>query len=153
MKHLRILYLATITIITCLTCSITCKQVRAKISYGELVDKITILTIKSERITDPAKRINVIKELKSLQKLFNEYIGERPDVARLMAELKKINEALWDVEDILRVKERFKEFGDDFTQLARSVYITNDKRCAVKRNIDNLLHSHILEEKSYEDYA
>jgi hypothetical protein len=149
MKRIGIVYLFTISVISSLSCEISCKQVRAKISFGELVDKITILTIKKERISDPEKLNNVTRELDLLLKLFHEYIGDRDDIALLMEELKITNEILWDVEDELRIKERLKEFGEDFIKLARSVYVTNDKRCALKRSIDSLLDSHIVEEKSY----
>jgi hypothetical protein len=143
------MYLFTISAIGSFSCEVRCEQVRAQISFGELVDKITILTIKKERISNPEKLKNVINELDSLVSLFNEYVGDRSDIAQLMHELKITNEALWDVEDELRIKERLKEFGEEFIRLARSVYITNDKRCALKRSIDSLLDSPIMEEKSY----
>ena len=123
--------------------------VTAEISYGELVDKITILTIKSQRITDQDKLRNVWNELESLQDTFNNFIGTHEEIQQLQELLQKINAALWDIEDAIRVKECNKEFDNEFIELARSVYITNDKRCAVKKRIDALLGSRITEEKSY----
>lgn len=128
-----------------------CHIVTAEISFGELVDKITILTIKSERITTRSKLNNVHTELEVLQKAYEEYIGNRADVQELKELLKKINEILWEIEDAIRIKERNKEFDDEFIELARNVYLTNDKRCMVKKQIDILLESHITEEKSYEE--
>ena len=151
MKCLTNKYLLTIAILGSFSHS-TSTQVEATISLGELVDKITILSIKKERIADPEKLKNITTELELLLLLFNEHIGNRTDIALLMKELKKTNEALWDIEDILRVKERIKDFGDEFIQLARNVYITNDKRCSLKRKIDQTLGSAITEEKSYEAY-
>lgn len=133
------------------TTRINCNTVTAAISYGELIDKITILTIKSERITHEEKLKNVRTELSSLQKTYGECVGNRLDVPQLQTLLKKVNEALWDIEDAIRVKERNKEFDDEFIAIARSVYITNDKRCMIKKQIDALLGSYITEEKSYEE--
>ncbi len=129
----------------------TCQTITAEISYGELIDKITILTIKSQRITNEEKLKNVRTELASLQNTCNHFIGSRSDIAELQKLLQKINEALWDIEDAIRVKERKQEFDDEFIAIARSVYITNDRRCAIKKQIDTLLGSHITEEKSYEE--
>lgn len=153
MKRLGTMYLITITVLSSLSFEIRCSTVHAEISYGELVDKITILTIKSYKITNPEKLHNIRTELASLKETFDEYIGDRADIAALQAELQKINEILWDVEDLLRIKERNKEFSDEFVQLARNVYFTNDKRAAIKRDIDLLLGSRIMEEKSYQTYA
>lgn len=151
MKHIGKTYLFTIAFLSSFS-TIASKQVQAAISLGELVDKITILTIKTERISDSEKLKNVLTELQLLQQLFNNHIGNHPDIAQLMTELKTTNEKLWDIEDLIRAKERTKDFGDEFIQLARSVYITNDKRCSLKRKIDTILGSEILEEKSYEAY-
>ena len=148
----QITYLAVIAIASVLLTSQTnCHIVTAEISYGELVDKITILTIKSERITTRSKLNNVHTELEALQKAYDEYIGNRIDVQELKELLKKVNEILWEIEDAIRIKERNKEFDDEFIELARNVYITNDKRCMIKKEIDMLLGSHITEEKSYEE--
>ena len=138
------------TLIPLSTATICDQKITANISYGELVDKITILMIKSERITDPNKLRNIFKELHLLQETFNISIGNREDISELKQRLKEINEALWDVEDILRTKERIREFGDEFLQLARSVYKINDQRSIIKRSIDILLGSEIMEEKSYD---
>jgi hypothetical protein len=127
-----------------------CQTVTAEISYGELIDKITILTIKSQRIIDEKKLKNVLTELTSLQDTCNSFIGSRQDIAHLQTLLQEINETLWDIEDAIRIKERNGEFDDEFITIARNVYITNDQRCAIKKQIDLLLGSHITEEKSYE---
>lgn len=126
------------------------QTVTAEISYGELIDKITILTIKSQRITDAEKLKNVRTELASLQDTCDQFIGSRDDVSQLQTLLQKINEALWDIEDAIRIKERNKEFDNEFIAIARSVYVTNDRRCAIKKQIDAILGSRITEEKSYE---
>ncbi len=153
MKRMKTMYLFTFTLLSSLSFHVQCQQVQATISYGELVDKITILTIKTERITDPEKLHNIVTELEFLLNIFNQYIGDRTDVTKLMRELKETNEKLWDIEDLIRAKERIKDFGGEFVQLARNVYITNDHRCLIKRKIDTLLGSQILEEKSYDAYA
>lgn len=129
----------------------TCQTITAEISYGELIDKITILTIKSQRITNEEKLKNVRTELASLQSTCNHFIGSRADIAELQKLLQKINEDLWDIEDAIRIKDRKQEFDDEFIAIARSVYITNDQRCAIKKQIDTILGSHITEEKSYEE--
>jgi phenylalanyl-tRNA synthetase alpha subunit len=150
MKFLKSLSIASITSLL-LSTQTNCQAITAQISFGELVDKITILTIKSERITNEAKLKNIHTELEALQKIYDEYIGGRADALQLQELLKKINEMLWEIEDAIRIKERKKEFDDEFIELARNVYITNDKRCVVKKKIDTLLGSHITEEKSYEE--
>ena len=149
MKHHK-LYGSLILCVFLFTFSTHGHVVTAEISFGELIDKITILTIKSQRITDREKLKNVHTELISLQDTCNACIGTRNDIAELQALLQKINAELWDIEDAIRIKERNQAFDDEFINLARSVYITNDKRCAVKKQIDALLGSHITEEKSYE---
>lgn len=151
MKHIHKVYTMTIAMLLSLVYSTNTHIITAEISYGELVDKITILTIKSERINTRSKLNNVHTELATLQKVYDEYIGNRIDVQQLRELLKKINEMLWDIEDAIRIKERNKEFDNEFIALARSVYITNDKRCSIKKQIDILLESHITEEKSYEE--
>jgi hypothetical protein len=149
MKQIKTIYYIPI-IILFLSSQIIC--LTAEISYGELVDKITILTIKTRNITDPEKLKNVYTELASLQDSYNHYIGNDNEIAQLQAKLEEVNKALWDVEDAIRIKERNQEFDDEFIALARSVYTTNDKRCALKKKIDLLLGSHITEEKSYEEH-
>jgi len=150
MKHTRTAFFSAFACALFLAQSANCQTVTAEISFGELIDKITILTIKSQRITDREKLKNVRTELASLQETCDHFIGSRTDVTQLQALLQNINEALWDIEDAIRVKERNKEFDNEFIKIARSVYVTNDKRCAVKKQIDALLGSHITEEKSYE---
>ncbi len=122
------------------------------VSYGELIDKITILEIKSERIKDPAKRVNVRVELDLLNETWAGAAASRTDIAVERGGLRAVNEALWDIEDRIRVKEKAKAFDDEFVELARSVYIRNDERAAIKRAINDKLGSTLVEEKSYESY-
>jgi hypothetical protein len=130
-----------------------CNKITAEISSGELIDKITILKIKSERITDPEKLKNVRTELETLQYTCDTCIDNYAAIAPLQEALQQVNLALWDIEDAIRVKERNKEFDDEFIQIARAVYVTNDKRCMIKKEIDKVLGSRITEEKSYEKFA
>jgi uncharacterized protein YukE len=127
-------------------------SIQVEVSWGELLDKVTILQIKSERIQDPSKLANVRKELAALQSHRDQALGMASNVAALETELKDINEKLWDVEDEIRDCERQKDFGPRFIELARAVYVTNDKRCAVKRQINEALDSELVEEKSYQAY-
>ncbi len=122
------------------------------ISPGELLDKITILQIKSERIADPAKVANVRTELAMLEQVWQDSVAADATIDALTAELKSINEALWDIEDDIRDEERNKRFGDRFIELARAVYVTNDGRAAAKKKVNLHLNSTIVEEKSYQDY-
>jgi len=122
------------------------------IAPGELIDKITILRIKSERIKDAEKLKNVRTELDILNKTRAEAIEESEEMARLDKALQEVNEALWEIEDDIRDCERNGDFGDEFIRLARAVYVTNDKRAALKKDINVLLGSTIVEEKSYADY-
>lgn len=122
------------------------------ISWGELLDKITILQIKLENLTSKDALKNVERESKQLQTIFIQYCPETIEVKQLEAELKKINQQLWDIEDKIRDKERNKSFDDEFTQLARNVYITNDERSRVKRKINDIFGSELVEEKSYAVY-
>jgi hypothetical protein len=119
------------------------------ISPGELLDKISILEIKAERLTEPAKLAHVHHELAVLAAARDRAILPCSDLARLAAELRAVNEALWQVEDDLRICERRGDFGPDFVELARSVYRLNDRRATVKRAINELLASPLMEEKSY----
>lgn len=121
------------------------------VSAGELVDKITILRVKAERI-DPAKRPNVQRELEALEAVAREALPPSPELAALTAELFAVNAALWDVEDGKRDGERRQDFGPAFVELARRVYRENDRRAAIKRRINDLLGSEIVEEKSYAAY-
>ena len=119
---------------------------------GEFLDRLTILEIKSERIRDAAKLANVRRELELLRATWAESPLSKRDVSRLVAELKTVNETLWEIEDRIRHKEAEKVFDSDFVELARSVYRTNDRRAAIKRQLNVALGSEILEEKSYTPY-
>jgi hypothetical protein len=127
-------------------------DIRIPISPGELLDKITILQIKAERIDDAAKVANVKTELEMLSKVWNETVEADDEISALSAELKSINEALWEIEDDIRDEERNKRFGDRFIELARAVYVTNDERANAKKKVNLHLNSTIVEEKSYQDY-
>jgi len=126
--------------------------VHTPVSFGELIDKITILEIKSERIPDAAKLVNVRRELELLETTWAASPQAVNDISGERAELKKINEALWEIEDEIRLKEADGAFDARFIELARAVYVTNDERAAVKRKINDRLGSEIVEEKSYADY-
>ncbi len=126
--------------------------VTAEVSVGEFVDKITILQIKTERITDEKKLRNVRTELATLMKTFREDVTQSKVLDALMQELLEVNKKLWDIEDAIREKERKQEFDKEFMEIARTVYFTNDRRCEIKRAINTLLGSRLVEEKSYTDY-
>jgi Tfp pilus assembly protein PilF len=128
------------------------RPITVEIAPGELIDKITILEIKSERITDAGKLHNVRVELETLAAARDREIAASPQLDELTAQLKAANAALWDIEDDIRDCERDKDFGPQFIELARSVYRTNDRRAALKRQINELLGSKLIEEKSYADY-
>lgn len=127
-------------------------NVNLEISIGEFFDKVTILEIKKERISDADKLVNINNELDALNELLAKLPFSRDDVAKEVAELKKINEELWVIEDDIRDKESKKSFDQVFIELARSVYFTNDRRSDVKREINIKLGSDFVEEKSYEEY-
>ena len=127
-------------------------QINTPISPGELVDKITILEIKKEFIVDSNKLKNINYEYNLLMKIYNDDISKTDGVSILKTELKNINLSLWKIEDDIRDCERDKIFDNTFVQLARSVYFTNDKRSKVKLEINLLLNSNLVEEKSYKDY-
>lgn len=150
--YIIILFKIFIITPTLATSSTNNNKIMAEISYGELVDKITILEIKTERITDPEKLKNIRTELASLYEIYQQYIGNSTQIQQLRHKLKTVNDILWDIEDDLRTKERDQIFDNEFIQLARNVYLNNDQRCAIKRRINILLDSHIIEEKSYTDY-
>ena len=126
--------------------------ISVEIAPGELIDKITILEIKKERMADVAKLENVHIEWEALTKARDNHIKQSPKMEKLTASLKAVNEELWIIEDDIRDCERSSDFSEKFVQLARAVYITNDKRAGFKRNINVFLGSHILEEKSYAAY-
>jgi len=123
----------------------------APISAGELVDKITILRVKAERI-EPAKRPNVAKELALLEALAVEALPASERLAQLTAQLTDVNAALWDIEEGKRDCERRQDFGPEFVRLARAVYQENDRRAAIKRAINEETGSELVEEKSYRPY-
>ena len=124
----------------------------APVSAGELIDKITILRVKAQRINYPAKEANVQTELALLEATAGRELQPSPELEQLTSELTEINAALWDIEDGKRDCERRQDFGPDFVDLARRVYMDNDKRAAVKRRINMLVGSEIVEEKSYKPY-
>ncbi|ODU36814.1 MAG: hypothetical protein ABS98_17700, partial [Lysobacteraceae bacterium SCN 69-48] len=128
-------------------------EILVPVSFGELLDKIAILQIKSERMTDPAKLANVRAELSALEKTWMAHPAAGQDVVKLRAELKAVNERLWVIEDDIRLKEKAQAFDDEFIQLARSVYFQNDIRARVKKDINLALGSAYVEEKSYQDYG
>jgi hypothetical protein len=119
---------------------------------GEFLDKLTILEIKSERMSDTSKLANVRRELELLRETWAASPLSVRDVAALVAQLKHVNVALWEIEDAIRAKEAAKAFDAEFVELARSVYRTNDRRAEIKRELNVALGSEILEEKSYRPY-
>ena len=127
-------------------------QLQVPVSVGEVLDKITILQIKLAHISDAAKRVNVQNELDALLPLVAGDAFTTEQMQGLMAELKSINEALWDIEDDIREKEAAKSFDAEFIRLARAVYVTNDKRAKIKKQINLATGSALVEEKSYESY-
>ena len=129
--------------------SIKKKIINAPISIGELIDKITILEIKKNKLQN-SKLKNVLKELSFLRKLMEKHQIEITD--DLFTQLKEINLTLWNIEDQIRIKEKNKEFDNIFIELARSVYFKNDKRAEIKKRINQLSNSEITEEKSYAEY-
>ena len=127
-------------------------QINVPISPGELIDKITILEIKKKFIQDINKLNNINHEYDVLMKIYNDDISKVDGVEILKSKLKDINLTLWKIEDDIRDSERDKKFHKKFIELARSVYFTNDKRSKIKLEINVLLNSSLVEEKSYKDY-
>jgi len=126
---------------------------KVEISIGELLDKISILEIKLLNIKDEEKTKNVYKELAVLNPYFQDLLDEYGlSIKNLYIKLSNINKSLWNIEDAIRDKEKAEEFDEEFVELARSVYITNDKRTAVKKEINLLTKSGLVEEKLYSDY-
>ena len=119
----------------------------------ELLDKIAILQIKSERMSDPAKLDNVRNELSALERIWMAHPAAVKDIAELRARLTAVNERLWVIEDDIRIKEKAQAFDDEFIRLARSVYVQNDERARIKKDINLALGSAYVEEKSYQDYG
>lgn len=128
------------------------KDILVPVSPGELVDKITILRIKAARISDAQKLHNVRVELDALESTWRNCGAPISSVADDEAALQKVNEALWDIEDRIRDKERDRLFDAEFIELARAVYVTNDERAAIKKRINLALGSRLVEEKSYAQY-
>ena len=128
------------------------REILTPISPGELLDKLTILTIKLENITDAAKRANVQIEHDLLSKVADDGIPKSEQITALNDALLAVNKELWDIEDDIRDCERADDFGAEFIRLARAVYVTNDKRADLKKQINTALGSDIVEEKSYADY-
>lgn len=127
-------------------------ELLAPVSPGELIDKLTILQIKSRRISEEAKLANVRRELDVLTQCWQGSRWGQRDIRADEAALLAVNERLWDIEDRIRDKERAKAFDTEFIELARSVYIENDERAAIKKRINTALGSSIVEEKSYAAY-
>src|SRR6185369_5461885 len=128
------------------------KDILVPISPGELLDKITILRIKSARMTDAAKLANVRRELSQLEETWKDSGAAAADLGAEEANLTRVNERLWVIEDEIRDEERAQRFEKKFIELARAVYVTNDERAAIKKRINTRLGSSIVEEKSYQQY-
>ena len=128
------------------------KKITSEISAGELLDKLSILEIKLEKIKDKASLEEINKEYKILKEVKNSYIEPTNRIKDLFDQIKNVNKNLWDVEDQLRIYEKNKDFGDNFIKLARSVYFNNDKRSKIKLEINNFLGSNIKEIKLYAKY-
>ena len=127
-------------------------DIKVPVSPGELLDKITILRIKSQRMSDPAKVSNVRLELRTLEDTWDASAYAKIDIQADISALLAVNERLWVIEDDIRDKERAQSFDAEFIRLARAVYFENDERAAIKRRINTTLGSSIVEEKSYRDY-
>jgi hypothetical protein len=127
-------------------------EIKVPVSPGELLDKITILRIKSARMTDPKKLANVRRELEALEETWRGSPYAAVDIDDELNALLQVNERLWTIEDDIRDKERAKTFDADFIRLARAVYVENDERAAIKKRVNLKLGSTLVEEKSYADY-
>ena len=123
------------------------------VSVGEVVDKVTILEIKSERISDTEKLRNVAAELDALRPLVSGGVFDSAELVALTDGLRAVNGELWDIEDDIRAEEAAGRFGERFIELARAVYVTNDRRAELKKKINLATGSQLVEEKSYEDYT
>jgi len=130
----------------------TMSAILVPVSFGELLDKISILQIKSERMTDEAKLRNVRSELSALETTWMGHAAAGNNIVELRSQLKDVNERLWVIEDDIRVKEKAQSFDDEFVRLARAVYFENDERARIKKAINLALGSSYVEEKSYKDY-
>ena len=127
-------------------------MIKVTLSVGELIDKITILQIKNKFIKNNDQLKNINNELSILEPLLKKNKLNTPEINQLLSELYKVNMELWEIEDQIREKERKSDFKDEFITLARSVYITNDKRAKIKKNINLISGSQLIEEKSYTKY-
>ncbi len=127
-------------------------EILVPVSFGELLDKIAILEIKSERMSDPAKLDNVRRELAALESTWAAHPASAQDIRALREALKAVNERLWVIEDDIRIKEKAQAFDAEFIRLARAVYFENDERARIKKDINLALGSTYVEEKSYQDY-
>jgi hypothetical protein len=127
-------------------------EIKVPVSPGELLDKITILRIKAQRMTDPRKLANVRAELEALEETWKTSAYADIDVGADLNALLAVNGRLWTIEDDIRDKERAKTFDEEFVRLARAVYIENDERAAIKRRLNVKLGSSLVEEKSYSQY-
>ena len=128
-------------------------EILVPVSFGELLDKIAILQIKSERMTDAAKLANVRNELSALDATWGAHPASTQDIDALRADLKAVNERLWVIEDDIRLQEKAQAFDAEFVRLARAVYFENDIRARIKKDINLALGSSYVEEKSYQDYG
>ena len=128
------------------------KKILSEISAGELLDKISILEIKAEKINDKVSKKEVQKEYEILKKIQNSSINFDGEIKKLFNSLKVVNISLWNIEDKLRIHEKNKDFGDRFIELAREVYFNNDKRAKIKFEINKILKSNIVEIKQYVKY-
>ncbi len=129
-----------------------CTLIHIPVAPGELIDKLTILEIKSQRIADSCKRSNVCRELEMLRDCVSRSVDTSAELTDLTSKLRSVNEHLWEIEDELRICEKNRDFGPRFVELARCVYRTNDERASLKRRINELLGSSLVEEKSYARY-
>ena len=128
-------------------------EILVPVSFGELLDKVAILQIKSERMGDPAKLANVRNELAALETTWAAHPASAQDISGLRADLKAVNERLWVIEDDIRLQEKAQAFDAEFVRLARAVYFENDTRARIKKDINLALGSSYVEEKSYQDYG
>ena len=128
-------------------------KINIPVSVGELIDKLTILELKRQWSCDEEKLKHILHETSELDKLYEQNIKETDEIIECRSNLYEINRYIWMIEDKIRKKENRKEFDEEFIQLARDVYITNDKRFEVKNKINNILNSEIKEVKSYESYS
>jgi len=128
------------------------KKILSEISAGEMLDKISILEIKIDKVKNIDSQKEIVKEYVSLKKTKNSHIKVTVEIEKLYKEIKKINLKLWSIEDKIRVYEKKKDFGNEFIELARSVYVTNDQRFKIKSEINKLAGSNIKEIKQYVDY-